>query len=310
MLFAPPADLPTEVFARLPDRFRTDRPSAFLDSQLRGRRLPALLEGPTFDRAGNLYVVDAAFGRVFRITPDGVFDLVCEYDGEPNGLALHADGRMFVADHRHGILLLDVASGRIEPLLERGRGEGFKGVNDLTFSAAGDLYFTDQGQTGLQDPTGRVYRYTAAGRLELLLSNVPSPNGLVLDLDEAALLVAVTRANAIWRAPMQRDGLPSKVGVFVQLSGLGGPDGLALDAEGGLAVAHYDLGSVWLFGPRGEPEYRVRSTEGFKTTNVAFGDADGRGLYITEADSGTVLKARVPRAGKPLFSHANPGISA
>ncbi|MFG1270708.1 SMP-30/gluconolactonase/LRE family protein [Xanthobacter versatilis] len=310
MLFAPPIDISTEVFARLPERYRTERHSAFLDAQLRGRRLPALLEGPTFDRAGNLYVVDVAFGRIFLISPAGEFDLVCEYDGEPNGLALHADGRMFVADHKRGILVLDVGSGAISPLIERGRGEGFKGVNDLTFSATGDLYFTDQGQTGLHDPTGRVYRYTAAGRLELLLDTVPSPNGLVLDLEEAALYVAVTRANAVWRAPLQLDGLPSKVGVFVQLSGLGGPDGMALDAEGGLAVAHYELGTVWLFGPRGEPEYRVRSAAGFKTTNVAFGDADGRGLYITEAESGTVLKARVPRPGKRLFSHASVGPGA
>src|SRR3712207_7713276 len=54
-----------------------------------------------------------------------------------------------------------------------------------------DLYFTDQGQTGLQDPTGRVYCLRAAtGAVECLLDNVPSPNGLVLTRDERALLVA------------------------------------------------------------------------------------------------------------------------
>jgi hypothetical protein len=37
----------------------------------------------------------------------GIFDLVIEYDGEPNGLKIHRDGRIFVADHKQGILLLD-----------------------------------------------------------------------------------------------------------------------------------------------------------------------------------------------------------
>ena len=56
-------------------------------------------------------------------------------------------------------MVLDTASGKVTPLIETVRTEGFKGVNDLHFGANGDLYFTDQGQTGLHDPTGRVYRY-------------------------------------------------------------------------------------------------------------------------------------------------------
>ncbi|HBB85601.1 MAG TPA: gluconolactonase, partial [Sulfitobacter sp.] len=131
-----------------------------------------------FDRQGNLFVVDVAFGRIFKIDRSGTFHLVCEYDGEPNGLALHRDGRMFVADHKNGIMLLDTDSGKIEPFLDRPRLERFKGVNDLTFSKTGDLYFTDQGQTGLHDPTGAVYRLASDGTLDKLLSNIPSPNGL------------------------------------------------------------------------------------------------------------------------------------
>ncbi len=70
---------------------------------------------------------------------------------------------------------------------------------NLFFAANGDLYFTDQGQTGLHDPTGRVYRLRGDGRLDLLIATVPSPNGLVTNLAENQLYVAVTRANAVWR---------------------------------------------------------------------------------------------------------------
>ena len=53
---------------------------------------------------------------------------------------------------------LDVDSGSIEPIIETMYSEGFKGLNDLHFTSNGDLYFTDQGQTGIIDPTGRVFR--------------------------------------------------------------------------------------------------------------------------------------------------------
>ena len=50
------------------------------------------------------------------------------------------------------MMLLDPDSGMVTPFLETAGSEGFKGVNDLMFGFNGDLYFTDQGQTGLQDP--------------------------------------------------------------------------------------------------------------------------------------------------------------
>lgn len=82
----------------------------------------------------------------------------------------------------------------------------------------GDLYFTDQGQTGVHDPTGRVYRYTRDGRLECLISNGPSPNGLVLDPDDKVLFVAMTRSNCMWHCPLKSGGGVAKVGVVCAAS--------------------------------------------------------------------------------------------
>jgi gluconolactonase len=176
-------------------------------------------------------------------------------------------------------------------------------LNDLTFAANGDLYFTDQGQTGLHDPTGRVYRLSPDGKLDLLIVNVPSPNGLVLNLAENVLYVAVTRGNSIWRMPLMRDGSVSKVGLFFQFFGSSGPDGLALDQEDNLVVAHASLGSAFLLSRRGEPMYRIRSCRGATVTNAAFGGDDGRTLYLTESETGTILVAHMPVAGRPMYSH-------
>jgi gluconolactonase len=304
MFFHPPKDIPTTVFARLPDALRrSNEDNEWVRHQAAGGPVSSLLEGPSFDRDGTLWCVDVLNGAIYRIGGDGVFRVAAQYDGWPNGLKIHRDGRIFIADYKNGIMLLDPVNGKVSPYLVRANLERFKAINDLFFAANGDLYFTDQGQTGLHDPCGRLFRATAAGRVDCLLDKVPSPNGLVMNLDESALYLAVTRGNCIWRVPLLRDGGVAKVGVFVQMSGGAGPDGLALDGEGRLAIAHAGMGAVWVVDRQGEPVYRVRSCTGLMTTNAAFGGPEGKTLFITESGSGTILKADLDVAGKPMFSH-------
>ncbi|MDB5577227.1 MAG: gluconolactonase [Bradyrhizobium sp.] len=304
-MFTAPPLIKTEVFARLPDKFRRKDPdNAWAIVNRRGVPADSFIEGPSFNRDGNLYIVDIPYGRIFRISPAGEFELIAEYDGEPNGLKIARDGRILITDYRHGLMTLDPRSGKVSSVLDRRWSESFKGLNDLVFAQNGDIYFTDQGQTGLHDPTGRVYRLRSNGTLDLIVANVPSPNGLVLNGTEHILYVAATRGNSIWRIPLMPDGTASKVGIFVQLSGsLGGPDGLAMDSEDNLVIAHAGMGAVWIFSRLGEPLYRVASCEGLTTTNVAYGGPDNKSLYITESESGCVLVARVPVAGRLMVSH-------
>ena len=166
-LDAPPRLIPTEVFSAMPHEFRrkgvrTD----WADANRPGQPTDSFIEGPSFDAEGNLYIVDIPFGRIFRIAPDGRWSLVVEYDGWPNGLKIASDGRILVADYKHGIMELDARAGRMQPVLTAHHSESFKGCNDLHIADNGDIYFTDQGQTGLHDQTGRVYRLSPGGRLD------------------------------------------------------------------------------------------------------------------------------------------------
>jgi gluconolactonase len=305
-MFAPPERLKADVFATLPERFHVrDRASDWVRVQMHNAPTPVFLEGPSFDRDGNLWVVDIPWGRIFRIDPRGEWTLVAEYDGEPNGLKFHPDGRAFIADYRRGLMVLDPKTGQVEPLLERARLERFKGCNDLFFARNGDLWFTDQGQTGLHDASGRLFCLRASGQLDLVLQGIPSPNGLVMNLDETALYLAVTRDNAIWRVPLMADGTATKVGAYIRMSGGGGPDGIALDEQGGLAVCHVGFGAVWLFSPKGEPLYRIDAPNGgLTTTNCAYGGPDGRTLHMIESRSGVIFMARVPVAGQRMFGQS------
>jgi gluconolactonase len=293
-MFSAPLSLTTDSAFELPTYLHENSAgNAWVDANLHGRDIHSFLEAPCFDAMGNLWVVDIPFGRIFRITPTGEWDLIVKYDGWPNGLKFHRDGRLIIADYRHGLLALDVDARKVSPFVTHYLSQRFRGVNDLTFARNGDLYFTDQGQTGLHDPSGAVYRLNADGQLQRLLDNVPSPNGLVLSHDENFLFVAATRDNAIWRVPLIEGGV-SKVSKFIQLSGGFGPDGMTMDHDNNLLIAHHGMGCVWQFNARGEPKYRIDSSRGDWTTNLAFDPNDPRTVFITESQTGTVLKAMLP----------------
>jgi len=290
-----------EIWSPMPDRFRRAERSDWADANRGGAVADSFLEGPVFDRSGNLYVTDIPWGRVFRIGPDREWSLVAEYDGEPNGMKFLDDGRLLITDYKNGLMVLDIASGAVTPYLARRNSERFKGVNDLIFDAQGNLYFTDQGQSGLHDPSGRLYRLRPDGQLDCLLDNVPSPNGVALSPDGKVLYLAVTRGNCVWRVPLMADGSVSKVSQFFTSYGPSGPDGLAVDSEGNLLVCNPGLGYVWLLNHRAEPMTVWRSPKGMSTTNLAFGCEDRRSVFCTESVSGTILTARAPHAGTTLF---------
>ncbi len=154
-LDAPPRLIETKVFSAMPEHFRrkgvrTD----WADANRPGQPTDCFIEGPSFDADGNLYIVDIPFGRIFRIAPDGIWSLVVEYDGWPNGLKIHSDGRILVADYRHGIMELDAQAGRMTPVLTARNSESFRGCNDLHVASNGDIYFTDGDRPGFTIPRG------------------------------------------------------------------------------------------------------------------------------------------------------------
>jgi gluconolactonase len=293
-LDTPPKLIQAETFSAMPDHFRRKgETTSWADANRPGVATDSFVEGPSFEADGNLYIVDIPFGRIFRITPDAKWSLAVEYEGWPNGLKIGRDGRILVADYMHGIMELDAKAGRMQPVLTSRNSESFRGCNDLHIASNGDIYFTDQGQTGLHDPTGKVYRLAASGRLDCLIDTGISPNGLVLDPTESVLFVAMTRDNAVWRLPFMKDRSVSKVGRFCSMFGPSGPDGITMDKAGRLFVAHASLGHVFVFAPNGELIARIKSSAGPTCTNVAIGGKDSDRLYITESATGSIMVADI-----------------
>lgn len=111
----------------------------------------------------------------------------------------------------------------------------------------------------------------------------------MLDPHETALFVAMTRDNSVWRVPLVRDGGVAKVGRFSAFFGISGPDGLTMDANGRLFVAHASLGHVFVLASNGECIARVKSCAGPTCTNVALGPNGA--LFTTESSTGSILIA-------------------
>jgi len=292
------------VFASLPAKFRKKRRTAWSDPNRQGAPVESFLEGPSVDRQGNLWCVDISFGRVFRIDGKGDWDLGVQYDGGPNGLKIHKDGRIFICDYKNGLMVLEPKSGKIAPYLETAFSESFKGLNDLHFADNGDLYFTDQGQSGITDATGRVWRLRTNGELQRLVQNAPSPNGITLNTKNSQVYVAITRAQQIWRLPLMANGTPSKTGVAIQLSGgHAGPDGIEVDAEDGLLVCHLGVG-IWRFDANMLPTQLVHAGKHHRLmTNIAFAGPGKKRLFITDSLNGEILTADLAVGGKKMYSH-------
>ena len=80
------------------------------------------------------------------MTPDGEVSLFVEYDGEPNGLKIHKDGRIFIADNRNGIMFVDPETKRVERFASRVANEHLRGPNDLSFALNWRPLFHRSGQ--------------------------------------------------------------------------------------------------------------------------------------------------------------------
>lgn len=142
----PPQLAETRVFSSMPRNFVAvvfprNRP----DANRGGHRWIVSSRGRR-STVRDLYVVDIPFGRIFRISRDGIWSLIIEYDGWPIGLKIAPDGRVLVADYMNGLMELDPQRDTISPLLGHRNCESFRGCNDLHIATNGDIYFTIRGK--------------------------------------------------------------------------------------------------------------------------------------------------------------------
>lgn len=286
--------LTAQPFTVLPEALRhKGEPSAWAKMTRPGQDMHSFLEGAFFDDARNLWLSDVPYGRVFRVSPTGGWEVMHKIDGEPHSMRIAPDGRHIAVDYTKG--LIDLTGFDTYSTLSTGHAsQPFLGLSDMAYAPDGTLWFTDSGRSSLSDPTGRVYCLTPAGDLRLVLDCVPYSNGICLSPDGAWVYVAATRANQVWRfsSKLPASG-PPMVGTFLQLSGGLGPDGLGTNSHGWLAVAQAQAGRAYVFDALGDVLAEVRLPDGLWTTSVAFHPDTPTQLYITDAQLGAVFTCNI-----------------
>jgi gluconolactonase len=264
------------------------------------------LEGPAFDKEGNLWVVNIESGWVSKITPDGKWTDAFNTGGQPQGLKFHKDGRLFGVDRKKGVFIYDPKTQKLSDYVLYYQNENFHGPNDLIFDSQGGLYFTDPWGTSMVNQTGAVYYVSPQGKISRLINNMAFPNGIALSPDEKTLYVAETMRNAVWAVQLEEPGVllmrRARIMAYLPGGGIGG-DGMALDEKGNLYVAYVDAGEVVVLTPKGKLIGSIKLPEGAGpfNTNVAFGGQDGKVLYITESSENVIYRVAMKVRGLKLF---------
>ena len=225
-----------------------------------------------------------------------------------NGMTLDVRGRLTVAGHAQRDVYrfesLD-PKGPITILADKYQGKQLNSPNDVVYKSDGSLYFTDPPYglptQGDHDPLKQltvngVYRIPNAlahkagapadnSSLQLLISDLPRPNGIAFSPGEKYLYVNNSEPKKIWmRYTVNPDGGIKDPKLFYDASNdprPGGPDGMKVDVDGNVYSA--GPGGVWVFSPDGKPIATLLIPE--RVGNLTFGGADRKTLYIAASSS-------------------------
>lgn len=276
-------------------------------------------EGPVWIRQGGyLLFSDLPSNAIMKWTPGGMPEVYRKPvftgpfpDGVQigtNGLALDPMGRLVAAEHGNRRISRTEKNGTISILADRYEGKRLNSPNDVVVKNNGDVYFTDP--TGLYRtyPDGPdkpkpeldfngVYRISAGGKLDLLTKEIGYPNGIAFSPDEKKLYVANSRPDKYWMVfDVTADGGITNGRKFADVTkepGEGVPDGMKVDRAGNIYATA--LTGVQMFSPDGKRLGTVITPE--VAANCAWGDADGKTLYITARTSIYRIRLNIAGAG-------------
>ena len=155
----------------------------------RAAEVPALTEGPTVDRDGNVYFTELRSQRIYKLDPAGELTVYREHSHAANGMVIDPQGRLIVCEGAADgqpprVTRTDLKTGALEVLADNYQGMPLKGTNDVTIDAKGRVYFTDP-------PASSLYRIDAPGQVARVLGppDIERPNGLQISPDDKTLYV-------------------------------------------------------------------------------------------------------------------------
>jgi len=253
------------------------------------------IEGPAVDAQGNLYAV--SFGK------DGTIGIVDKKDNAQlfvtlpegstgNGIRFDRKGFMYVADYSgHNVLKIDPKTKAISV---HAHSDKMNQPNDIAITKSGVIYASDP---NWKESTGNLWKVATDGTVTLLEANMGTTNGVEVSTDEKHLYVNESVQRNVWKYDIDKTtGAVKNKRLLIQFPDHG-LDGMRCDVDGNLYIARYAAGEVTVVSPHGTVIERIK-LKGQKPTNVAFGGADGKTVYVTLQERGAIETFRSERAGR------------
>lgn len=287
-------------------------------------RRDSILDGPVWVRRGSsgyLIFSDVPGNVIDKLSSDGSVSIFLQdifTGGDPSaayqsfglagqkkfrmlgadGITLDRRGRVVYCAYSDGQIVRLDANRRRVILASRFAGRRLNAPNDLVYRSDGSLYFTDsRANTKHRDGRGVAHEglyLLRAGEVMLLSKDIDHPNGVAFSPDEKYLYVTDTRRKNVLRFDVRKEGIANGE-IFIDMSGaraVGAPDGIKVDERGD--VYSTGPGGVWVVSPAGKHIATIRTPR--QVTNMAFGGADFRTLYMTAF--GALYRVRLKAAGR------------
>ena len=298
-----------------------DLPTAIAEPYFKVAEGQVALEGPAFDREGNLLFVDIYGGRILRLSPDRQLSTVyAEKDLHPGGIAIHRDGRIFIAAlgamneagyfHAGTVIALDPDGGNRQLIVPPEAGYV---VDDMVFDNEGGFYFTDFRGTSTR-ATGGVFYVTPDFRaIRPIIPDMCAANGVALSPDGKVLWATEYALNRLHRIELSAPGVIGRHGASVPYHFTGrAPDSIRTDSAGNVYVAMNWQGRILVLSPNGVPIGQIllpgrEDDLWLKSTSLALAPGS-RELLIVARDAlggrgAMIFSARGPAPGFRMLSH-------
>jgi lactonase len=276
---------------------------------------PIALEGPSYDRQGNLLFVSVYEGLVYQLTPS--LELQIFYQDKklaPAGIAIHKDGRVFIASvgdfHQGSVVAVDAQGRNPQEIVST---QSNFVPDDLVFDFDGGFYFTDfKGQSTLAH--GGVYYVSPDfSTTSVVLPNMAGANGVALSPDGKVLWATEFSASRLHRVELNNATTIAHFGATVPYHFVGrAPDSMRTDADGNVYVAMYHQGRILVFSPYGIPIGQIllpgrEKNQFLKSTSLAFFPGSSDLVIVSRDEVGgggsMIFKAKGFAKGVKLFSH-------
>ena len=254
------------------------------------------IEGPAFDKKGNLYVVNFQNdGTVGMVRPNGQAEMFITLPkgSTANSAKFDSKGNMYLADFTgHNVLRVDMKTKAVTTYVHDDR---FNQPNDIIINKKDQLFASDP---NWKEGTGQLWRIDSGGKLILLADQMGTTNGLALSPDERTLYVNESVQRKIWAFDVDERGNLSGKRLFAEFPDFGF-DGMACDNKGNLFVTRHGKGVIAMLSPRGALLREV-PLKGKSCSNLVFGGKGGKTVYVTLQDRKGIEKFNVENPGKGL----------